>query len=79
MANYRVIADAGNKNIPTVNILTSQVASAGTSAHPHKGHTQVTAAQASAFMSGQVKTVQASGGTIAGLPTIVIPGYSAPN
>lgn len=42
----------------------------------HKGHTQLTAAQTQV---GIHETVMDSGGQIAGLPTIYVSGYSAPD
>lgn len=43
-----------------------------------KRHQQVTGAVAAA-MKGAFKTLQDSGGTVKGLRTIHIPGYSGPN
>jgi hypothetical protein len=62
-----IVANANRKNQPTVNIVTTKTASV-------KSHAQVTAASA----GHTVPTYQASGGTIAGLKTIHIAGYSGP-
>ena len=58
-----------------VNIVTSL---AGDQHHAVKTHLQATAAQA-ALAPGSQETVQDSGGSIKGLPTIFISGYVAPN
>lgn len=69
--SVRVIAfNARNAGvIPTVNITTTKKVE-------HKQAAQLTAAQA---VTQTHKTVMDSGGTVAGLRTICIPGYSAPN
>jgi hypothetical protein len=64
-----VQANANNKNWRTVNVV------AGTAPAGKKQHLQVTAAQNTLR---QFPTYQPSGGTIPGLPTIWIPGYTGP-
>lgn len=71
--SVRVVANSGKKNLLTVNITTT--------APPSKKFPkwlQVTGAVALAN-PGKFETVQDSGGAIAGLPTVHISGYSAPN
>lgn len=63
----RVIANASNKGLKTVNIKTADAT-----------HTFPTRTQTAAPTAGVNGTVQDSGGQIAGLPTIVIPGYVGP-
>jgi hypothetical protein len=62
----RVLANTGNKNLPTRNIVTS-------------GHnTFPTYKQTSLPTHGNNQTVQDSGGKVKGLETVIIPGYVGP-
>ena len=74
--SVRVIANANNKTYRTVNIVTSQPAN---DAHHYPQYAQVTLATVNANPPGTFETVQDSGGTVAGLKTVYIPGYTAPN
>lgn len=70
----RVIAASASDRVHrTVNIVTSL---AGDIHHAVKTHTQVTSANSKVGIN---ETVQDSGGSIKGLPTIFISGYSGPN
>jgi hypothetical protein len=71
--SVRVVANTSRKNLLTVNITTVAPA---TKKFPK--WLQATAAQAAANPT-IIETVQDSGGAIAGLPTVHIAGYVAPN
>lgn len=62
----RILANASSKTLPTVNIKTSGGVEA-------KTHTQTAAP-----VKGVHQTFQDSGGTVKGLKTIIIPGYTGP-
>ncbi len=72
LKSVRVAANASNKEWETVNIVTTQTG------HNFEQCAQVTALQATANL-GEFATVQDSGGGVAGLRTIQIAGYTAPN
>lgn len=67
LRTVRVLADASNKELETVNIVTSQT-----------GHTFETCTQNAGDGGKEVPTVQDSGGAHAGLRTIEIAGYTGP-
>jgi hypothetical protein len=71
--NVRVIANGNRKNVPTVNITTTPSA-----AKTFPKWVQVTGAVALAN-PGKFETVQDSGGSFRGIPTVHILGYTAPN
>lgn len=71
--SVRVVADAGDKRWETVNIVTSPPAN-----NQAEKCIQVTALQAAAA-NNEIPTVQDSGGSVAGLRTVYISGYTAPN
>lgn len=68
LRTVRVIANASNKELETVNIVTSQT-----------GHTFETCQQHAGDGGREVPTVQDSGGTDVGLRTIEIAGYTGPS
>jgi hypothetical protein len=73
--SVRVIANTNNRRYRTVNIVTSQP----TGHHRHYAQwSQVTAAE-TAMALKCYETVQDSGGTVPGLKTVYIAGYTAPN
>lgn len=81
MANFpsaRIIANSTDKRFETVNINSSAVLPDVAKRGKFKRYTQVTAAVAAAN-KGKFETLKDSGGTVAGLRTIHIPGYAAPN
>lgn len=67
MRSVRVIADAGNKELRTVNIVTSQA-----------GHTFETCTQVSGDKGREIETVQVAGSASPELPTLCIPSYTGP-
>jgi hypothetical protein len=69
VATICVVANSNNKNLKTVNVV------AGTAPKGGKGHNQVPAAQNTLK---QFKNYQPTASSVAGLPTIYIPGFSGP-
>ena len=59
-----VVKTTGNKNMPTCNIVTS-----GPTTFP-------TYTQTATPVTGENETIQDSGGTVKGLKTVIVPGYS---
>lgn len=80
MSAYRVIAFSA-KNVglfPTMNVVTSDV-DAGTHAKNQKKQATQASAAVAAANPNLFKTIMAAAATTAGLPTVVIPGYSGPS
>lgn len=73
----RIIANAHNKQIETVNIIAGAQLADNQKGRV-KRHVQATSGQTSAA-GHQIETFQDSGGTVKGLRSIHIPGYSSPN
>lgn len=68
LRSVRVVANAGNKELRTVNVVTTQ-------ADPPRFEQ---CAQVSGDQGREIETVQAAAAPTAGLPTIYIPGYAGP-
>lgn len=68
LRTVRVVANASNKELETVNVATSQTAHNFEQVIQHAGDG-----------GREVPTLQDSGGGHAGLRTVVIPGYAGPS